>query len=48
MFHKDKEVKNKVTKWLHVQAAKFCDTGTQKLIHRLNKCLDTVGDYVEK
>ena len=47
-FHEDKEVKNEVTKWLHVQTAEFCDIGTQKLVPRLNKCLDTVGDYVEK
>jgi hypothetical protein len=48
MFHKDKEVKNEVTKQLHVQAGEFCDIGTQKLVPRLNKCLDTVGDYVEQ
>jgi len=47
MFHEDKEVKNEVTKWLHVQAAQFCDK-TQKPVPRLNKSLDRVGDYVEK
>jgi hypothetical protein len=47
MIHEDKEVKNEVTKWLHAQAVE-CDIGTQKLVSRLNKCLDTVGDYVEK
>jgi hypothetical protein len=44
MFHEDKEVKNEVTKWLHAQAAEFCDIGTEKPVPRLNKCLDTVGD----
>jgi hypothetical protein len=48
MFHEDKEVKNKVPKWLHMQAAEFCEIGTQKLVPRLNKRLDTIGDYVEK
>jgi len=30
------------------QAADFYDSGIQKLIPRLNKCLDNAGDYVEK
>jgi hypothetical protein len=30
------------------QAADFYDSGIQKLFPRLNKCLDNVGDYVEK
>jgi len=29
-------------------AADFCDSGIQKLVPRLNKCLDNAGDYVEK
>ena len=39
---------NKVTMWLHAQAAEFCDIRIQNLIPRLNKCLDNGGDYVEK
>jgi hypothetical protein len=39
MFHEDKEVKNEVTKWLHVQAAQFWYIGTQKLVPWLNKAL---------
>jgi len=29
-------------------AADFYDSGIQKLVPRLNKCLDNAGDYVEK
>jgi hypothetical protein len=47
-FHEGKEVKNKVTTWLWVQAAEFYDIGIQILVPRLNKCLDKCGDYVEK
>ena len=32
-FHADEEVKNKITMWLHAQAAEFCD-GIQKLVPR--------------
>ena len=31
-----------------VQMAGFYDSGIQKLVSRLNKCLDNAGDYVEK
>jgi hypothetical protein len=47
-FHEDKEVKKEVTAWLRAQAAELCDIGIQKLVPRLNKCLDKGGDYVEK
>jgi hypothetical protein len=30
------------------QVANFYDSGIQKLVPRLNKCLDSAGDYVEK
>jgi len=43
-----KEVKNKVTVWLHAWAAEFHDIRIQNLEPRLNKCLDKVGDYAEK
>jgi len=39
-FHKDEKVKNIVTTWFQVQAVEFCDIGIQKLVPRLNKCLD--------
>jgi hypothetical protein len=31
-----------------VAAADFHDSGIQKLVPRLNKCLDNAGDYVKK
>jgi len=34
--------------WFKVLAAGFYDSGIQKLVPRLNKCLDNAGDYVEK
>jgi hypothetical protein len=47
-FHEDEEVKKEVTMSLHAQLAKFCDIRIQKVVPRLNKCLDKVGDFVEK
>jgi hypothetical protein len=47
-IHKDKEVKNEVTMWLRAQVAEFYDIRIQKLVPRLNKCLDKGRDYVEK
>jgi hypothetical protein len=43
-WHQTQEVMT----WLKGQAADFYDSGIQKLIPRLNKCLDSVGDCVEK
>jgi hypothetical protein len=34
--------------WFKGQAAEFYDSGIQKLVPRLNKCLGNAGDYVEK
>jgi hypothetical protein len=34
--------------WLISQAAAFLDIGTQKLIPRYDKCLNSGSDYVEK
>jgi len=47
-YHEDEEMKNKVTIWLRMQVAEFCDIGIQILVPKLNKCLDKCGDYVEK
>jgi len=44
----DDEVQDEVMKWFKGQAAEFYDSGTQKLVPRLNKCLDNADDYVEK
>jgi hypothetical protein len=37
-----------VKTWLSSQTADFFDTGTQKLIPRYDKCLNSGGDCVEK
>ena len=44
----DDEVQEEVMTWFKRQAVDFYDSGIQKLIPRLNKCLDNAGDYVEK
>jgi hypothetical protein len=43
----DDEVQDVMT-WFKGQAADFYDSGIQKLVPRLNKCLDNAGNYVEK
>jgi len=47
-FDDDDEVQEEVTTWFKGLAADFYDSGIQKLIPRLGKCLDNSGDYVEK
>ena len=42
------EVQEEVMTWFKGQAADFYESGTQKLVPRLNKCLDNAGEYVEK
>jgi hypothetical protein len=37
-----------VMTWFKGQTADFYDSGIQKLVPRLNKCLDNAGKYVEK
>ena len=44
----DDEVQEEVMTWFNRLAADFYDSGIQKLLPRLNKCLDNAGDYVEK
>ena len=46
-FDDDDEAQEVMT-WFKGQAADFYDSGIQKLVPRLNKCLDNAGDYVEK
>jgi len=46
--HDDDEVQEEVIMWFKGQAADFYDSGIQRLVPRLNKCLDNAGDYVEK
>jgi hypothetical protein len=44
----DDEVQEEVMTWFRGQAADFYDLRIQKLVPRLNKCLNNAGDYVEK
>ena len=44
----DDEVQEEDMAWFKGQAAVFCGSGAQKLVPRLNKCLDNAGDCVEK
>jgi hypothetical protein len=34
--------------WFKGKAADFYDWGIQKVVPRLNKCLENAGNYVEK
>jgi len=47
-FDEDDEVQEEVMRWFKVQAAYFYDSGIQKLVPRLNKCLENACDKVEK
>jgi hypothetical protein len=47
-FDDDDEVQEEVMTWFKGQAADFYDSGIQKLVPRLNKCMDNAGDCVEK
>jgi hypothetical protein len=47
-FDDDDEVQEEVMTWFKGQAADFDDSGIQRLVPRLNKCLDNAGNYVEK
>ena len=44
----DDEVQEEVMTWFKGLAADFYDSEIQKLVPRLNKCLENAGDYVEK
>jgi hypothetical protein len=44
----DDEVQEEVVTWFKVQGAYFYESGIQKLIPRLNKCLDNAGECVGK
>ncbi|GBM35322.1 Histone-lysine N-methyltransferase SETMAR [Araneus ventricosus] len=47
-FHDDDEIINEVEMWFQQQVVNFYDCGIQKLVPRLNKCLDNGGNFVEK
>jgi len=41
-------VQEEVMTWFKGLVADFQDLGIQKLVPRLNNCLENAGDYVEK
>jgi histone-lysine N-methyltransferase SETMAR len=47
-FDEDDEVHVEVMTWFKVQATDFYNSGIQKLVPRLNGCLNNASDYVEK
>jgi hypothetical protein len=47
-FNDDEVLKEVVMTRFKGQAADFCDSGIQKSVPILNKCLGNAGDYVEK
>jgi len=47
-FDDDDEAQEEVTTWFKVQTADFYDSGIQKLVPRVIKCLDNACNYVEK
>jgi hypothetical protein len=47
-FNDDDEVQEEVMTWFKGLAADFYDSGIQKLVSGVIKCLDSAGNYVEK
>jgi len=47
-FDNNDKVQEEVMTWFKGLVADFYDSGIQKLVPRLNKCLDNADDYVEK
>jgi len=47
-FDDDFDVQQEVMTRFKGMAADFYDSGIQKLVPRLNKCLDNASEYVEK
>jgi len=47
-FDDDNDVQGEDMTWFKRQVADFYDSGIQKLVPRLKKCLENAGDYVEK
>ena len=47
-FDDDDEVQEEIMTWFKGRAADFCNSGIQKLVSILNKCLDNAGACVEK
>ena len=47
-FRSDEELKNTVNTWLNELAAEEYNKGILKLMLRYDKCLNKLGDYIEK
>jgi len=47
-FDDDDEVQEEVMTWFRGQVADFYGSGIQKMVPRLNKCLDNAGNFFEK
>ena len=47
-FERDEKVKSVVTDWLRHQSKDFYAEGIQKLMHRWEKCVKLMRDYLEK
>ncbi|KAG8230543.1 hypothetical protein J437_LFUL008366 [Ladona fulva] len=47
-FVRDGEVKSAVCRWLYSQQTDFFEQGILKLVPRWEKCVEKIGDYVEK
>jgi hypothetical protein len=47
-FASDGDVKTAVMRWSKLQGTDFYEAGINKLVPRLDKCLNLVGGYVEK
>jgi histone-lysine N-methyltransferase SETMAR len=44
----DDDVKTAIMRWLKLQGTEFYEAGIDKLVPRMDKCLNLGGDYVEK
>ncbi|KAG8237683.1 hypothetical protein J437_LFUL015216 [Ladona fulva] len=47
-YNDDDDVKTAVNSWLSEQAASPYEEGSLKLVERYDKCLNKLGNYVEK
>jgi histone-lysine N-methyltransferase SETMAR len=47
-FRTGEELKEEVFSYLRGVAREFYDSSIKKIVHRMQKCIDLNGDYVEK
>jgi hypothetical protein len=40
--------REEVLSYLRGAAGEFCDSAVKKMVHRMQKCIDLNGDYVEE